>query len=107
MKTFLKTISLYTFRIHFLVSFALTNSLADSGSGIHLVAVVALALVAALQVDADLTADAGVHTLVDVCTERGMKRRGVRKKLVVESHLLNDYIWIISRLHTALKTISF
>lgn len=49
---------------------SLTNSLAYSGGWIHLVAVVAFALVPSLQVDADLTADAWVQTLIDVCTQR-------------------------------------
>lgn len=48
----------------------LTDSFADAGCRIHLVAVVTFALVSALQVDADLTADAGIQTLIDVCTRR-------------------------------------
>lgn len=36
----------------------------------------AFALVSSLQVDADLTADAGIQALIDVCTQREMKRRG-------------------------------
>ena len=51
----------------------LTHSLADPRGGVHLVAVVTLTLVASLQVDADLTADARVHTLVDVWRQQTQK----------------------------------
>lgn len=50
---------------------SLTHSLADPCGGIHLVSVVAFTLVASLQVDADLAADARIQALVDVCTQRG------------------------------------
>lgn len=56
-------------------SYWLTNSLADSGGWIHLVAVVAFTLVSPLQVDADLAADARVQTLIDICREREMRMR--------------------------------
>lgn len=56
---------------------SLTDGLAHSCGRIHLVAVVALALVASFQVDADLTADAGVLAFVDVCARR--ETQAVRK----------------------------
>lgn len=56
-------------------SCGLTNSFADSCSRIHLVAIVALALVSSFQVNANLTADSRVQTLIDVCTQRPRQER--------------------------------
>lgn len=53
----------------------LTNSLADSCGRIHLVAVVAFALVSSFQIYADLTADARVQTLIDIYIQRETGRR--------------------------------
>lgn len=57
----------------------LTNSFAHSCGWIHLVAIVTLALVSAFQVNANLTADARVETLIDVCKSGGEKRKAVIK----------------------------
>lgn len=69
---------------------SLTDGLAHSCGGIHLVAAVALALVASFQVDADLTADAGVLALVDVYARRedgdGEKTGGKASRLINSAH---------------------
>lgn len=54
-----------------ILSSLLTNSLTDAGGWVHLVAIVAFTLVSSFQVDADLTADARIQTLIDVCRARG------------------------------------
>lgn len=58
---------------------SLTDGLAHSCGRIHLVAVVALALVASFQVDADLTADAGVLAFINVYARR--ETETVRKQI--------------------------
>lgn len=50
----------------------------------------AFALVPSLQVDADLTADAGIQTLIDVCTQRGKPRdKGGMREKTEEMQLFN------------------
>lgn len=68
----------------------LTNSFADSSSGIHLVAIVTLALVSSFQVNANLTADSRIQTLIDVCTQRqSWERCGEGKPNAVGSSKVN------------------
>lgn len=57
----------------------LTHSLAHSCGGVHLVTVVALALIPSLQVDTDLTTDPRIHTLIDVC-RKGEKQEVTNRR---------------------------
>lgn len=70
---------------------SLTHGLAHSCGWIHLVAIVTLTLVPSFQVDADLTADAGVLAFVDVYAHRetdGEKRKtaGIFTSLILQLH---------------------
>lgn len=60
-----------------------TYSLADAGSWIHLVAVVAFTFVTSFQVNADLTTDARVQALIDVCLQKEKRTLTFQKQNIV------------------------
>lgn len=75
---------------------SLTHGLAHSGGCIHLVATVTLTLVTPFQVDADLTADAGILALINVCAHRetdgeGRKTAAIFTCLILQLHEGNHH----------------